>query len=73
MRLNRLAQIGLIVIVAAVLLWVGLKIFGSKQTEVAQNNANDTNVVPVSANADKVCHAVETATKPALIFPLIPF
>lgn len=58
MRLNRLAQIGLIVIVGAVLLWLGLRVFGTKPAPVVEANANaansasDANVVPVSANPE---------------------
>ena len=52
MRLNRLAQVGLIVIVFALLLWIGFKIFGKKeQPVVVDNNANATNLVNVSTNS----------------------
>ncbi len=59
MRLNRLAQIGLIVIVGAVLLWIGLKAFGPKKSNLAQNDANTANatnapgVTPVSVNSQQ--------------------
>lgn len=51
MRLNRLAQIGLIVIAAAVLLWVVLSRSGNRNTTTTEANAANTgNVTNVSTN-----------------------
>lgn len=53
MRLNRLAQIGLIVIVAAVLLWVLVSVFRrSPAPTVVQDNTGDPNIAQVNTTGD---------------------